>query len=100
MSMVRMRACLERPADEDSGCRSSDTRLERTCGPAVFGRRRRTTMGPRAGQPSLRRPWTAPLRGTPMDAEGFRAMLRARRLEPDQIERSVAMVRRFEEFLQ
>jgi hypothetical protein len=34
-----------------------------------------------------------------MDEAGFREMLRARHLEPREIERSVAMVRRFEEFL-
>lgn len=34
-----------------------------------------------------------------MDEAGFREMLRARHLEPREIDRSVAMVRRFEEFL-
>jgi len=35
-----------------------------------------------------------------MDEAGFRAALRTRHLDPEEIERSVAMVRRFEEFVQ
>jgi len=39
-------------------------------------------------------------RGDPMDEAGFRELLGTRHLEPGAIERSVAAVRRFEEFLQ
>jgi hypothetical protein len=39
-------------------------------------------------------------RGDPMDEAGFRELLGTRHLEPPQVERSVAAVRRFEEFLQ